>query len=159
MVNAVEGVLEPLAEKNGVELLANVSSDVPLIVADGEKVVCAVENLVGNAIKFTPAGGRVFVDVYLKKRTNEVVVRVCDDGVGIEPEKLPVIFDAFVQGDSSATRRYSGSGLGLSLAKRMVELHGGRISVASEVGEGSIFTVVLPLDAGAAVETKGEDDA
>ena len=81
-----------------------------------------------------------------------VLIKVQDDGIGIAPEYLPYIFEKFVQVDSSSSRRYKGSGLGLALAKELTELHGGVITVESELNKGSTFTVILPIG-----KTKGEE--
>jgi CheY-like chemotaxis protein len=99
-----------------------------------------------NAIKFTPEGGRV--ELRMKRAGQRVHLIVSDTGRGIEPDFLPAVFDRFSQGDMSRTRRHGGLGLGLALAKQLVEMHGGTIEVASEgAGKGSTFTVTLPLGA------------
>jgi signal transduction histidine kinase len=101
-------------------------------------------NLLANAIKFTPKGGRV--NVILSRINSHVEVSVSDNGEGIAPEFLPFVFDRFRQQDASQTRRHSGFGLGLSIVKNLVELHGGSVRVGSEgLGKGPIFTVTLPL--------------
>jgi CheY-like chemotaxis protein len=103
-------------------------------------------NLLSNAVKFTPNGGTV--QVMLGRDGEDVVIRVADSGIGIAPDFLPYVFDRFRQQDASITRRHGGLGLGLSIARQLVELHGGTIGVASP-GEhgGSTFTVRLPLAA------------
>jgi CheY-like chemotaxis protein len=101
-------------------------------------------NLLGNALKFTPSGGHVMVSGRLVGRQMEI--RVADDGIGIEPEFLPHVFDRFRQGDSTTTRNHSGLGLGLSIAKQLVEAHRGSIRVESGgKGRGTAFVVTLPL--------------
>jgi PAS domain S-box-containing protein len=101
-------------------------------------------NLFSNAVKFTPDGGRV--DVRLSVAPGAVTVTVEDTGIGIRPEFLGFVFDRFRQADASASKRHAGVGLGLSIAKHLVELHGGRVSAASEgEGRGAVFTVRLPL--------------
>jgi PAS domain S-box-containing protein len=103
-------------------------------------------NLLSNAVKFTPAGGRI--DVRLFSRDSNVVVEVQDTGLGIRPEFLPYAFDRFAQQDGGTMRHHGGMGIGLSIAKQLVELHGGTISVASEgEGLGSTFTVTIPVQA------------
>lgn len=105
-------------------------------------------NLLGNALKFTPEGGRVFVTVRASGEMTEV--RVADTGLGIEPEFLPYVFDRFRQSDDTAGREFGGLGLGLSIARQLVEAHGGSIQVESEGrGKGAIFTVHLPATTGA----------
>jgi signal transduction histidine kinase len=104
-------------------------------------------NLVGNALKFTPAGGRVTINVVANG--TQAIIRVSDTGVGIEPSFLPYVFDRFRQADSVTTRSYGGLGLGLSIAKQLVESHKGSISVASDgKNAGATFTVSLPIAAG-----------
>jgi signal transduction histidine kinase len=101
-------------------------------------------NLLGNALKFTPAGGRISVTV--AEQEDQVEVRVADSGVGIEPEFLPFVFERFKQGDNAGGREFGGLGLGLSIARQLVEAHEGRIAVESRgKGQGATFTVRLPV--------------
>jgi signal transduction histidine kinase len=101
-------------------------------------------NLLGNALKFTPAGGQISVTV--AEQEQEVEVRVADSGVGIEPEFLPFVFERFKQGDNAGGREFGGLGLGLSIARQLVEAHEGRIAVESRgKGQGATFTVRLPV--------------
>jgi len=114
------------------------------IEADETRLEQILNNLVGNAVKFTPAGGRVMVDV--ASRGNEAVLRVEDTGAGIPDDLLPRIFDLFVQGQTGLHRPASGLGIGLTMVKRLVDLHGGRIEAVSDgPGRGSVFTVRFPL--------------
>jgi signal transduction histidine kinase len=101
-------------------------------------------NLVGNAVKFTPEGGRVRVSWFVD--ASGVVVRVSDTGIGIEPRDLEKVMTPFGQADSGLARKYEGSGLGLPLAKAMVELHGGVLLLQSTPGRGTTVTVTLPLE-------------
>ena len=151
VVNSVEAALEPLARTKGVVLSVEVARNVPLITADPDKARRVVENLAGNAVKFTPAGGRIDIEVTFDETAGTVRVAVRDDGIGIEPADMAVIFDKFVQGDASASRRYNGSGLGLSLARELMELRGGTVEARSDPGAGSEFTAAFPVDAGRAV--------
>lgn len=114
------------------------------ISADRQKIYLVLANLISNAVKFTPAGGRVLIDV--KLHDSEARVSVRDTGVGIPADKLDKAFDRFYQVESSLTRSFEGMGLGLAIAKGMVELHGGRIWVESVEGLGSSFTFALPLE-------------
>lgn len=148
VINAVESVIEPLAEKKGINFSSIVQRDVPVIDGDRERLRQIVQNLVSNAIKFTPEGGEVKVWVAYDKEKNEVLINVQDNGVGIRQEDQPYIFEKFVQSDTSIYRQYNGSGLGLSLAKELVELHGGWITVVSELGQGSLFTAGIPVGKG-----------
>ena len=110
---------------------------------DGVRIKQVLWNLVHNAVKFTPKGGRIDVSA-CREGGREVVFRVADTGVGVDPKDLPYIFDRFRQGDGSTTRAYRGTGIGLSLAKAYVELHGGTIGVESGPGKGTTFTIRIP---------------
>ena len=103
---------------------------------------------IDNAIKYTPAGGAV--DLRLAKDTERAVIRIADTGIGIAAGDLPQVFDRFWRADKVRTRAEGGSGLGLAIARWIVERHGGDISVSSQPGEGSTFTVTLPLTSGKA---------
>ncbi len=111
---------------------------------DPERLQQVVWNLLSNAVKFTPQDGRV--DVSIDEHEGQARVRISDSGIGIKPEFLPFVFDRFRQADSSTTRTYGGLGLGLSIVRHLVELHGGSVAVSSDgEGRGSTFTVLLPL--------------
>lgn len=146
VINNVESVVRPLALRNEINLTARVERGVPLIQGDYEKVRRIIENLAGNAIKFTPAGGNVSIRASLSERQGYVEISVQDDGIGISKENQAHIFEKFVQVDSSSSRQYNGSGIGLALAKELTELHGGVIAVESDLNKGSTFTVLLPIE-------------
>lgn len=112
--------------------------------ADGRRLKQMLVNLISNAIKFTPQNGSLGLEVTLNKDTHQVGLMVWDKGVGIAAENLSKLFKPFVQLDSRLARQYSGTGLGLSLVHRMAELHNGSVSVESQLGEGSRFTIFLP---------------
>ena len=112
------------------------------ICADEQKLEQMLLNLLSNAVKFTPQGGAVTVRVAADP--SEVHVRVCDTGVGIAPDRLDAVFEPFVQVDSSLTRAHEGTGLGLSISQELARAMGGRITVESEEGRGSTFTISLP---------------
>ena len=117
------------------------------IVADATRVEQIVMNLLSNALKFTPSGGPIRVEA--RRENDEAVLRVADSGEGIAPEFLPLVFDLFAQGEKNLARPAGGLGVGLTLVKRLVELHGGRVEAASPgPGRGSVFTVRLPVLAG-----------
>jgi PAS domain S-box-containing protein len=120
---------------------------------DARRVKQMVVNLLGNAIKFTPDGGNLGMDVRTDVQNGELLITVWDEGIGIEPVDLPRLFKPFTQLDSSLSRQYGGTGLGLSLVHSLAVLHGGHVEVESEPGKGSRFTLVLPwLDAAAEEE-------
>ena len=129
------------AAAKGISLDVTISPGVAPAAADPDRLVQILLNLVGNAVKFTEKGG---VHVTASPSTNGVEIVVEDTGIGIPPEALPTIFDEFRQADVGTTRKFGGSGLGLAIARRLVELHGGSISVTSDVGVGTTFTVWLP---------------
>ncbi|TEU12849.1 MAG: GAF domain-containing sensor histidine kinase [Anaerolineales bacterium] len=132
-----------LAEAKKQSVTIQLASQPPMVEADRQKLHLVLANLLSNAIKFTPEGGRIQVEVETKG--NEVRVSVRDTGIGIPPREQERIFDRFYQVEPSLTRRFEGMGLGLSIAKGMIELHGGRIWVESLEGMGSSFTFALPL--------------
>ncbi len=117
---------------------------VKLIHGDGRRLKQLLVNLLSNAIKFTPDGGKIGLQIKGNDEQGQVELSVWDDGIGIETTQQQHLFEPFVQVDNESTRRYSGTGLGLTLVKRMAQLHGGDVVVESEVGKGSRFTVTLP---------------
>jgi signal transduction histidine kinase len=139
----------PLAEKKNIDLVADIAADLPPVRQDQARVQQILNNLLSNAIKFTPEGGRV--DLRVRRHdADDLVLEVSDTGVGIPEEEQQVIFEKFRQGrvgvdaGDAMTREYSGTGLGLSIVKELCKLLGGEISVASQLGKGSTFTVRLP---------------
>ena len=149
VIDSLRCSLAPLFAKKKLELLVNVQIDLPLVCADQGKISHVLSNLLSNAVKFTPERGTVTVDVRTKGNADSEVlqIQVRDTGIGIDPADQEYIFEKFRQVDSAAKRAYSGSGLGLAIVKNLVELHGGRVSVESELGRGSIFTIVVPINA------------
>ena len=142
---ALEGCLTLVRERatrHGITLGLTVDEDLGQIVADERKVRQVVLNLLSNAVKFTPEGGRVAVGA--ARADGGVEVSVSDTGIGIAQDEQEAIFEEFRQAGSDYTRKREGTGLGLALSRKFVELHGGRIWVKSEVGKGSTFTFTLP---------------
>jgi PAS domain S-box-containing protein len=136
--------LKPMADAKGVRLESRFDGTVPSIRADERRVQQILWNLLHNGIKFTPAGGHV--EVLLNRNGNCVQISVCDTGQGITAEFLPFVFDRFRQADSSTTRGTWGLGLGLSIVRHLVELHGGSVeAVSNGLGTGATFVVRLPL--------------
>jgi signal transduction histidine kinase/CheY-like chemotaxis protein len=143
VVTTAAEALKPGAEAKGVTLVVSAVQDLG-ISCDAARLQQVVTNLLENAIKFTPAGGVVEASVTVGGGMAHLVVR--DSGQGISPEFLPAVFDRFRQADGSTTRLHGGLGLGLSIARQIVEMHGGSIRADSEgLGKGSVFTVTLPL--------------
>jgi signal transduction histidine kinase len=131
------------AQQAGLALEAEIAPELPKISGDVQYLRRVLDNLLSNAIKFTPVGGRVSVRMW--READELLVQVADTGVGIPDEEKERIFDRFYQVDGSTRRRYGGMGLGLALVNEIVEAHGGRVKVDSKVGQGSAFTVSLPV--------------
>jgi two-component system sensor histidine kinase BarA len=140
---------ESLASRKGVTLVSSVPAELEPLTADREKVAHIVGNLLGNAIDFTPRGGRVWVNAraMTEGATRLCVVEVGDTGIGIDPANHELVFREFAQVDASASRQHHGTGLGLTIARKLVELHGGRIWLESQLGEGSRFYFTIPCSA------------
>jgi PAS domain S-box-containing protein len=140
---AIESV-KPGAEAKGVRLQRIMDTGVVSVAGDPVRLQQVVWNLLANAIKFTPRGGRV--QVKLERVNSHVEITVSDTGAGIAPEFLPLVFDRFRQADQRKTRQHGGLGLGLSIVRHLVELHGGTVRAESSgEGQGSTFTVLLPV--------------
>jgi signal transduction histidine kinase/CheY-like chemotaxis protein len=132
------------ALKRSIEVHCEYDPQVQLVRVDHRRLKQILVNLLSNAVKFTPDGGKIGIQVIGYPAENEISITVWDTGIGISPENQKKLFNPFVQLDSSLSRQYPGTGLGLSLTSRLVALHHGRISVQSTVGEGSRFVVHLP---------------
>ncbi len=137
-------IIKELAQKKQIKVSWSFDGVVTLIRADGRRLKQILVNLLNNAVKFTPEGGLVGLEVWGDVEHQMVRLTVWDTGIGIAPQDLGRLFQPFVQLDGSLSRQYAGTGLGLALVYRMVEMHGGSITVESEVGKGSRFTVSLP---------------
>lgn len=146
VVQAVVQELGFLAEKKGQSLTANVPSDLPALWADEGKVHLILSHLVSNAIKFTPQGGKIEIDAVDSE--DQLTLSVRDTGVGIAPEEFDSLFVPFYQVGGSLRRAYPGMGLGLSIAREMVQLHHGKLWLSSELGKGSTFFFTLPRHLG-----------
>jgi PAS domain S-box-containing protein len=143
LVQAALYALHALSESGGVTLEATYEEPLPLVHADPERVTQLLSNLVGNALKFTPAGGRVDVRVE-PKGDGGVEVSVADTGAGIPADQLPHVFDRFYQVSSARRGSRHGAGLGLTIARGIVEAHGGTISIESAPGRGTTVRFTLP---------------
>ena len=138
LVRETHEMLEPLAIEQGIELAYEIVEPVPLVTADAGRVIQVLSNLVGNALKFTPRGGRIVMR--LDGIPGGARFAICDTGAGIPEDQLGRLFARFWQGDPTDRR---GIGLGLTIAKGIVDAHGGRIWVDSEVGKGTTFYFTL----------------
>ena len=166
-LNASLSMLKEKTMKHGIKLDCEIAPEADIeLEADERKVKQIMYNLLSNAVKFTPDGGAVRVNARLTRdegrgathekasfvlmseasdRPSSIVISVADTGIGIKPEDIPKLFNEFTQLESAYTKQHEGTGLGLALTKRLVELHGGRIWVESEFGKGSRFTFVMPV--------------
>ncbi|MFO0212171.1 MAG: sensor histidine kinase, partial [Pseudanabaena sp.] len=141
MIQATEA-MHPMAQHHGVVLIVE-PVDIEIFV-DSDYIVQALTNLISNAIKFSSVNGKVWLTAE-KKLNNEVLFSVCDEGQGIPSDKLENIFERFQQVDSSDSRRKGGTGLGLTICRKIVEQHEGKIWAESILGQGSTFSFTLPL--------------
>ena len=143
MIDEVGQKIEATMQNREVEFRRDLPPKFPKIMADKSKLAAALVNLLGNAAKYTPAGGRVTFRVDIAEEKIEFAV--ADTGIGIAPEELPRVFDRFFRSADDRVRDIPGSGLGLSLAQEIARLHGGDLTVDSELNVGSIFRLSLPL--------------
>ncbi|MBN1545473.1 MAG: PAS domain S-box protein, partial [Syntrophaceae bacterium] len=162
IISDVDSVIRPLTDKKSQQFEIFIPEEIIMIRVDRMKFVQILYNLLSNAMKFTPQEGRITLEATIRQRSalgkdctmrssvpdtvdNYLELRITDTGIGIREEDQARIFSEFEQVDSSYARHYEGTGLGLALTKRLVELHGGHVSVMSDYGQGSIFTVIVPL--------------
>jgi signal transduction histidine kinase len=142
LLETAAGGIQPGAEAKGIGLTVRVPASVPRIMGDAARLQQVIWNLLTNAVKFTPRGG---ILAELRHSDAEIILTVTDTGQGIDPAFLPHVFDMFRQAEPTMTRSQGGLGIGLSLVRRLVELHGGKVSAASPgLGLGATFTVHLP---------------
>jgi DNA-binding response OmpR family regulator/two-component sensor histidine kinase len=156
VIDEVMNIMKSFADNKFIEIAVSIGESIGTITADRVKLKQILYNLLSNAIKFTPEGGMVGIDVSKEENVDGrypwalpvlefVKFSIWDTGVGIDPEDKDRIFDEFEQVNSSFSREYGGAGLGLALTKKLVELHGGNITVESKLGEGSIFSFMIPV--------------
>ena len=138
------------ASRHGIKLERIIDDRLGDFTGDERKVKQVLVNLLSNAVKFTPEGGRIKVEARLGD--SAVIISVTDTGIGIAPEDQEAIFEEFRQVGSNYAQKREGTGLGLSLTRKFVEMHGGKIWVESELGKGITFTFTLPISADAAVQ-------
>jgi CheY-like chemotaxis protein len=147
VVDAACQSISPSAAAKGVTLDCRIPAGLPHVLGDGRRLQQIAWNLLTNAVKFTPRGGRVEIDA--ESREGQVVLTVRDSGIGIPPEFIEQVFDPFSQHESTSTRRYRGLGLGLAIVRNLAELHGGSVRAMSDGPDrGSTFAVTLPLAVG-----------
>jgi PAS domain S-box-containing protein len=146
IVNIIEETtlsISAFAQNHGISLEFDTQIEEKTIACDADKIERTILNLLSNAVKFTKRGGKIWVKVKSKK--DKIIFSIKDTGIGIPEDKLEAIFSRFSQINQSLTRDHEGSGIGLYLVKSLVEMHGGSISVKSEIGKGTEFTVEIPL--------------
>ena len=143
IIDSVRSIMSGRAEAAGLRLLSHVAEGMPNLRADRRMVRQVLLNLLSNAVKFTPAGGRVTVDVATDDR-NGIVVKVTDTGIGMDAKGIDIALTNFGQVESPMSRKAEGTGLGLPLSLSLVELHGGTIEIKSEPGVGTTVTVRFP---------------
>jgi len=134
--------LMPIAESKGIKLKIDVPQNLPLLESDSERLFHILQNLASNAVKFTQKG-KVIISAKIEK--DEMMIEIVDDGIGIHPNDIPHLFEKFKQIDSSSTRNFEGSGLGLTIVHESLKLIGGKIKVESKLKKGSVFKIILPL--------------
>jgi len=136
------------ADEKQIQMVFNLPPKLPVIKGDREKIRVALHNLVGNALKYTPAGGQVSVTV--TANDGHLVVEVGDTGIGMSEEDREHAFEKFYRAKDARVAKITGSGLGLAIAREVVRMHGGDITVESELNRGSTFTLALPIPVEAA---------
>jgi two-component system sensor histidine kinase BaeS len=144
LINTVVARLGRPFDEKGVRLQIDLPEDLPPVLVDESRIAQVMMNLVGNALQYTPSGGQVIISALL--RAGEVQVSISDSGIGISPDQLPLLFTRFYRVDKSRSRSSGGSGIGLTIAKYLVEAHGGRLWAESPgLGQGSAFYFTLPV--------------
>ena len=135
--------MQATSMQKGVAITLNLPDDLPKVETDETRLYQVFTNIISNAVKFTEKGS---VDIAVKYDNENVIVTIKDTGIGIPKDVLPYIFDEFRQADGSSSRQFEGTGLGLAIGNKMIKILGGKIEAASKLGEGSVFTVTLPIN-------------
>ena len=146
IISVVEDITMSVLEyvnNKGIELIFDTEIEEEMIACDPDKIERIILNLLSNAIKYTKENGKIYVNI--GKDNNNIYISVTDNGIGIPKKKLDTIFERYAQVDNKLTRRFNGSGIGLSLVKSLVKMHQGDIYVESKINEGSKFTIRLPI--------------
>jgi signal transduction histidine kinase len=144
VVHAIERLLAPRARDTGIEFKNSIPADLPLVWCDERKLKQMLLNLVNNAVKFTPSGGAIEIGARLDPEGFILAVR--DNGIGIAEADLDRVLEPFVQAETTLSRRQEGTGLGLALVKAMIEIHGGRLRLESQLGKGTSAELVFPAE-------------
>jgi signal transduction histidine kinase len=144
VVGSAVRIVRDRAREGGVTIVCDSSAHVPKLLADERRVKQMLLNLLSNAVKFTPEGGRVVITA--EENGGGLAIKVADSGIGIAADDLPLLFTPFTQLDGKLSRKYEGTGLGLSLTKGLVELHGGSVGIESAPGQGTTVTLNFPPD-------------
>jgi len=142
LIGAALKMVQARAESSGVVLVSEIPAELPYLLCDERKLKQVLLNLLSNGIKFTPSGGKVAVSV--ARRDGELVIAISDSGIGIASTDIAKAFEPFGQVDNRLSRKYDGTGLGLPLAAAMIDQHGGRLTLTSEVGSGTTASIVIP---------------
>ncbi len=145
VIEEAVGSLINWSKTKSIGIEKKIENGLPQVNIDGDRIIQVLTNLIGNAIKFTPANGNIIIEASLRSEGREVMITVQDNGVGISKEDLPNIFNKFYQAGERVASDINGTGIGLSIVKEIVELHGGKIWVESEKGVGARFIFTLPL--------------
>ncbi|NBR77845.1 MAG: hypothetical protein EBT76_03480, partial [Microbacteriaceae bacterium] len=151
LLNEVAATVQPLVQKNGNQLILEVAADIGSMHADITKIRQTLFNLLSNASKFTDKGT---VRLRARRQAENLVFEVIDSGIGMTPEQVGRLFQAFAQADSSTSKKYGGTGLGLALSRKFCQLMGGDMTVSSEAGKGSTFTATIPAQVKTAIVLK-----
>jgi PAS domain S-box-containing protein len=143
VIDEIIASLNTWAQTKSIVLEKNIHKGLPKVFIDSDRMIQVFNNLIGNAIKFTPNNGRIIIEVKLS--TGQIEVSIQDNGIGIDPEDLPKVFEKFYQTGERASTDIGGTGIGLSIAREIIQLHGGKIWAESEKGKGAKFIFTLPL--------------
>jgi len=144
-LRGIEEVFADRFKEKSLNFAVDIKNRLPRINADGDRINQVLFNLVDNAVKFTPSGGKITVSATHQPDSNSILVSVADSGIGIPQSELPHIFKRFYQVDQRDGREYGGTGLGLAIAKQLVELHGGGIWAESRENKGTTFYFTIPV--------------
>jgi len=158
ILNDMEMLFAEIAGNKKIKFTTSAKDTPATVFTDKVRVEQVIKNLLSNAFKFTPENGSISIDVLPGKATENISFSIKDSGIGIPEEKQKIIFEAFQQADGSTSRKYGGTGLGLSISRELAALLGGFITLVSKQGEGSEFTLTIPLEAKAAPATEAEDE-